>query len=65
MSRAGRGNCDFASYNTKSDALGKYGVAEEEALLRTPGTDIKVYTSPIVPLSRVSAGVYRAKRERC
>jgi hypothetical protein len=58
------GNCGFASHDTKSDALGKYGVPEEVELIRIPGTGVKAYTSPIAPLSKVSVGVYRTRRER-
>jgi hypothetical protein len=40
-------NCGFASHDTKSVPLDKYGVAEEVALIRNPGSGVKACTSPI------------------
>ena len=51
------GSCGFASLETTSDALGKYGSAEELALIRTLGTGEQAYTNPIAPLFRVGVGV--------
>ena len=50
------GSCGFASHETTSDALGKYGSAEELALIWTLGTGEQAYTYSIVLLFRVSAG---------
>jgi hypothetical protein len=41
--------------------LDKFDVAEEVAVIRTPGTGVKAFTSPIVPLSRVERCQGRAK----
>jgi hypothetical protein len=40
------GNCGFASHDTTSDALKKYSVADEMALIRTPKTGLKGVYSP-------------------
>jgi hypothetical protein len=50
------GSCGFAYHETKSDTLGKYGIVEELALIRTLGTGEQAYTYPLVPLFRVSSG---------
>jgi hypothetical protein len=49
------GSCGVASHEPTSDALDKYGSAEELTLIRTLGTGEQAYTYPIVPLFRVSA----------